>query len=119
MKLHNDEGRKELGFTSLSTAYVISRRDRNPDPGRGGLFQVGITYIVFVLNFHYKLPVISLGGGSPGWMDIPICTSELNKYNLRLKSLTFPICRTILIKGIFLKSGYRIEIVSKIKIQII
>ena len=65
--------------------------------------------IVFVLNFHFKLPVISLGGGgggggvggSPGWMDIPICTSELNKYNLRLKSLTFPICRTILIKGIF------------------
>ena len=88
-----------------------------------------ITHIVFVLNFHYKLPVISffLGGGgggggggcSPGWMDIPICTSELNRYNLRLKSLTFPICQTISIKGIFLKSGYRIEIVSKIKIQII
>ena len=27
------EGRKELGFTSLSTAYVISRRDRNQEPG--------------------------------------------------------------------------------------
>ena len=37
MKLHNDEGRKELGFTSLSTAYVISRRDRNPEPGRNSL----------------------------------------------------------------------------------
>ena len=37
MKLHNDEGRKELGFTSLSTAYVISRQDRNPEPGRNSL----------------------------------------------------------------------------------
>ena len=31
------DGWMELGFTSLSTAQVISRRDRNPEPGRNSL----------------------------------------------------------------------------------
>ena len=37
------EGRKEFGFTSLSTAYVISRRDRNQEPGRNSLLFTNIS----------------------------------------------------------------------------
>ena len=31
------DGRKELVFTSLSTAYFISQQYRNPEPGRNSL----------------------------------------------------------------------------------
>ena len=39
MKLNTDDGggRKAFGFASLSTADVISRRDRNTEPGRNSL----------------------------------------------------------------------------------
>ena len=54
MKLHNDEGRKELGFTSLSTAYVISRRDRNQEPGRNSLLFTNSSKRVFQLHKDHR-----------------------------------------------------------------
>ena len=58
---------------------------------------------MFGIDFQFKAVFGGGGGGFLNWVGIPICTSDLNKNNLISKSLTFPICWTVLLKGLFVK----------------